>query len=363
MGEEEGRHVRRKRYRGTHPRAFSEKYKELNPADYGEDVERVIARGDTPAGSHRSILVKEILEVLAPKAGEAAVDATLGYGGHAREILKALLPGGKLYGFDRDPIELARTTARLEAAGLPRSAFEPVHANFSELPSFFAEAAVPGVDLFLADLGLSSMQIDDPERGFSFKRRGPLDMRMDTGGGESARDYLAAVSEERLREALKANADEEGAPRIAAAICRRRGKLDTTRDLAEAICSAYPELEYKDPAMTKILRRSFQAIRIEVNGEFSSLEALLSALPSCLNPGARAAILSFHSGEDRRVETAFREGLEKGLYSAVSKEPIRPSREEQYGNPRSSAAKLRWAIRSVVGPGSLPSQAGAEAHG
>jgi 16S rRNA (cytosine1402-N4)-methyltransferase len=348
MGEEEGRHVRRKRYRGTHPRTFSEKYKELHPEDYGEDVARVIARGDTPAGSHRSILVKEILEVLAPKGGDIAIDATIGYGGHARELLKAILPGGRLYGFDRDQIELAKTTERLAALGLPRSAFVPVHANFSTLPTFLAGSGLSGVDLFLADLGVSSMQIDDPERGFSFKRKGPLDMRMDTEGGASAREYLALVSEERLREALKANADEEGAPRIAAAICQRRGKLATTRDLAEAICSAFPELEYKDHAMTKMLRRVFQAIRIEVNGEFSSLEALLAALPSCLNPGARAAILSFHSGEDRRVEAAFREGMGKGLYSSVSPEAIRPSREEQYGNPRSSAAKLRWAIRSAA---------------
>jgi len=129
----------------------------------------------------------------------------------------------------------------------------------------------------------------------------------------------------------------------------RRGSLATTRDLAEAICSAFPDLEYKDPAMTKILRRAFQAIRIEVNEEFSSLEALLASLPACLNPGARAVFLSFHSGEDRRIEAALREGLQDGSYSAVSIEAIRPSREEQYGNPRSSSAKLRWATRSELG--------------
>jgi 16S rRNA (cytosine1402-N4)-methyltransferase len=193
------------------------------------------------------------------------------------------------------------------------------------------------------------MQIDDPERGFSYKRRGPLDMRMDPERGPSAREYLAGISKDALCDILKANADEENAEAIARAVCSRRGALATTRDLAEAICSAFPELAYKDPAMTRMLRRAFQAIRIEVNGEFSALDALLACLPACLNAGARAAFLSFHSGEDRRIEAAFREGLEGGLYSAVSQEAIRPSREEQYGNPRSSSAKLRWATRSELG--------------
>jgi 16S rRNA (cytosine1402-N4)-methyltransferase len=346
MGDDEGRHVRRKRYRGTHPRTFSEKYKEQHPEIYREDVERVIARGDTPAGSHRSICVKEILELLAPEPGETAIDATVGYGGHAREILKALLPGGRLYGFDLDPIELPKTTKRLAEAGVPEGAFIPVHASFATVAEVIAEAGIGGVDILLADLGVSSMQIDDPARGFSFKRRGPLDMRMDPERGRSAREYLSGVPEETLRDVLKANADEEGAEAIARAVCLRRGSLATTRDLTEAILSAFPDLAYKDPAMTRTLRRAFQAIRIEVNGEFSALEALLASLPDCLNPGGRAAILAFHSGEDRRVEAAFREGFERGLYSAVSADAIRPSREEQYSNPRSSAAKLRWATRS-----------------
>jgi 16S rRNA (cytosine1402-N4)-methyltransferase len=346
MGDEGERHVRRKRYRGSHPRLFSEKYKEQNPEDYPEGVERVLARGGTPAGSHRPICVEEILAVLAPAAGEIAVDATLGYGGHAKRILRAILPGGRLYGFDRDPIELAKTAKRLEAEAQPSGSFVPVHANFERLPEVLAEAGLAGADLFLADLGVSSMQIDDPERGFSFKRNGPLDMRMDPRSGVSAREYLAAVPEAALRDAIAANADMEGAPGIARAICLRRGAIATTRALAEAICSAYPDMEFKKPEMQKILRRSFQAVRIEVNAEFSSLETLLAALPSCLNPGGRAAILAFHSGEDRRVEAAFAAGLAAGLYSKVSGEPIRPGKEERYGNPRSSSAKLRWAIRS-----------------
>jgi len=346
MGEEEGKHVRRKRYRGTHPRSFAEKYKERNPESYREDVEKVLARGDTPAGSHRSICVEEILGILAPKAGETAIDATLGYGGHARKILEAILPGGRLFGFDRDAIELPKTAKRLAEAGIPEGAFIPVHANFSSIAEVIEYAGIPGVDLFLADLGVSSMQIDDPERGFSFKRRGKLDMRMDPEAGSSAAEYLRGVSESALCEALRANADEEKAELIAAAIFKRRHELSTTRDLAETICSCFPELAFKDPAMARILRRAFQAIRIEVNGEFSSLETLLERLPSCLNRGGRAAFLSFHSGEDRRVEASLKRGFELGLYSSISDEALRPSREEQYANPRSSAAKLRWAIRA-----------------
>ena len=347
MSDDSGRHVRRKRYRGNHPRTFSEKYKERDPERYGEDVKKVLARGDTPAGSHRSICVKEILEVLHPLPGETAIDATLGHGGHAREILKRILPGGKLYGFDLDPVELPKTARSLASADMPEGSFVPVHANFARVAEVLADSGRSGVDLFLADLGVSSMQIDDPERGFSFKRKGPLDMRMDPERSPSAREYLSSVPEKKLCDILRANADEDEAEAIARAICLRRGKLLTTRDLAEAICSAFPSLAYKDPAMTKLLRRAFQAIRIEVNGEFVSLEILLAALPSCLNPGARVAILSFHSGEDRRVESAFRRGFEEGLYSSIATEAIRPSREEQYDNPRSSSAKLRWALRAA----------------
>jgi 16S rRNA (cytosine1402-N4)-methyltransferase len=346
MSDDAGRHIRRKRYRGSHPRAFSEKYKEQNPEEYREDVERVLSRGDTPAGSHRSILVAEVLAILAPRPGETAVDATLGYGGHALEILKAIQPGGRLYGLDLDPLELPKAARRIAAAGLPEDSFVPVHANFSGLPAVLAEAGVGGADMLLADLGVSSMQIDDPDRGFSFKRKGPLDMRMDSSSGPSAREYLASVAEDALCEALRANADEAESGGIARAICLRGGRLATTRDLAEAICSAFPALAFKDPAMQRTLRRVFQAIRIEVNGEFSALEAFLAGIPSCLYAGGRVCIISFHSGEDRRVEAAFKKGFAGGIYSAIAPEPIRPGREERYRNPRSGAAMLRWAIRA-----------------
>jgi 16S rRNA (cytosine1402-N4)-methyltransferase len=346
MSDDAGRHVRRKRYRGSHPRAFSEKYKEHRPEEYREDVERVLSRGDTPAGSHRSILVAEVLAILAPRPGETAVDATLGYGGHAMEILRAIQPGGRLFGLDLDPLELPKAAQRLAAAGFPEGSFVPIRANFASLPGVLSEAGLLGADMLLADLGVSSMQIDDPDRGFSFKRKGPLDMRMDAGSGLSAREYLASVAEDALGEALRANADEAESALIARAICLRRGRLVTTRDLAEAICSAFPAAKFKDPVMQRTIRRVFQAIRIEVNGEFRALEAFLASIPSCLKSGGRVAILDFHSGEDRRVEASFRAGLEGGLYSAISTEALRPSREERYSNPRSGSARLRWAIKA-----------------
>lgn len=345
-GDDDRPHIRRKRYRGTHPRHFSEKYKEQNPELYQADLERVLERGATPAGSHRSIMVQEILQILEPKPGDLAVDATVGYGGHARKILEAIQPGGQLFGFDRDQRELRRTTERFLASPIPNGSFIPIHANFTLVPVELASRGIEGVDMVLADLGLSSMQIDDPLRGFSFKQKGPLDMRMDQDREPSARDYLASVSEQELGEILISNADEPMALEIAHAIHARRGRLETTRDLAEAVCSVFPDLSFKDSEMTKKLRRTFQAIRIEVNGEFASLERFLADLPSYVKPGARMAILSFHSGEDRRVERALLAGLKGGIYSSISTEVLRPSHEERYSNSRSSSAKLRWAIRS-----------------
>jgi 16S rRNA (cytosine1402-N4)-methyltransferase len=270
----------------------------------------------------------------------------VGYGGHARKILEAIQPGGQLFGFDRDQRELRRTTERFLASPIPNGSFIPIHANFTLVPVELASRGIEGVDMVLADLGLSSMQIDDPLRGFSFKQKGPLDMRMDQDREPSARDYLASVSEQELGEILISNADEPMALEIAHAIHARRGRLETTRDLAEAVCSVFPDLSFKDSEMTKKLRRTFQAIRIEVNGEFASLERFLADLPSYVKPGARMAILSFHSGEDRRVERALLAGLEGGIYSSISTEVLRPSPEERYSNSRSSSAKLRWAIRS-----------------
>jgi 16S rRNA (cytosine1402-N4)-methyltransferase len=341
-------HQRRPRYHGTHPRAFHEKYKELNPEGYAEDIAKILARGDTPAGSHRPIMVAETLAVLAPMPGEVAIDATLGHGGHAQALLQAILPGGKLFGLDIDPVELPRTEARLRAAGFGPDVFQARAMNFAALPQLLAEEGVNGVDLILADLGVSSMQIDNPARGFTFKREGPLDLRMNPNKGQPAAKFLETVSEEKLVRLLQENADERFAESIAHELTVRRGELTTTTALAAAIrdaLSTLPRTE-REEAGDDPIRRTFQALRIAVNGEFSALDTLLGVLPYCLNAGGRVAILTFHSGEDRRVKGAFKEGQRSGLYAAIADEVVRATGEERYGNSRASSAKLRWARKA-----------------
>lgn len=349
MNDDSGMHKRRPRYRGTHPRAFHEKYKELNPERYAKEISKVMARGDTPAGSHRSIMVREILQVLAPKPGEIAVDVTLGYGGHAREILRAIQPGGRLYGLDVDPIELPKTEARLRAEGFTPEMLQVRRLNFAALPQLLAEEGLSGVDLVLADLGVSSMQIDDPSRGFTFKHAGPLDLRMNPEKGIPASALLASISEEKLCRLLQENADEVYAEQIAHTLVAHRDQLTTTTALANAVREALHELpkSERDEAGDAPIRRTFQALRIAVNGEFSALDTLLNVLPYCLNPGGRVAILTFHSGEDRRVKRAFQEGLERGWYADIARTVLRPTPEERHDNPRSTSAKLRWATRSA----------------
>jgi 16S rRNA (cytosine1402-N4)-methyltransferase len=332
---------RRPRYRGTHPRVFHEKYKELAPERYTDEVEKVLARGDTPAGSHRPIMVDEVLRVLAPRAGAIAVDATLGYGGHARALLGAVLPGGRLYGLDVDPLELPKTEARLRAEGFPPEALRVCRTNFAALPRLLADEGLTGVDVLLADLGVSSMQIDNPARGFTFKREGPLDLRMNPAKGMPASALLATMPEDRLCALLRENADEPDAEAIARALCARRGQITTTTALADAVHGATSDAADDDP-----VRRVFQALRIAVNGEFSALDTLLHVLPFCLNPGGRAAILSFLSGEDRRIKHAFAQGQRDGWYAEVADVVCRPTPEERHANPRASSAKLRWAVRA-----------------
>ena len=341
-------HKRRIRYRGTHPRRFAEKYKELNPDRYAADVEKVMAGGKTPAGSHRPICVGEILEILAPKPGEFAVDATLGHGGHALEILRALLPGGRLYGLDVDPLELPRAEARLRATGIPPESLVVRRTNFAGLPQILAREGVPAVDIVLADLGFSSMQIDNPERGFSFKNDGPLDLRMNPHRGQPASALLAGVNEAELTHMLEENADEPRAASIAKAICeaRSRNPIVTTKGLAKTVELALRPAGQSEENVDATVRRTFQALRIEVNDEFSALESFLRNLPDCLKPGGRVAILTFHSGEDRRVKKAFQAGERDGSYARIAREVTRPTPEEIRANPRASSAKLRWAVRA-----------------
>ncbi len=338
MEDEDTPHLRRPRYRGRNPRGFHEKYKEHDPARFPETVQKVLASGKTPAGSHRPILLAEILDVLAPRPGEFAVDCTLGYGGHARALLERIAPGGHLLALDADPLEGQRTLDRLRAAGFGPEVFTWERRNFAGLAALLAGRRPEGADMILADLGVSSMQLDRPERGFSVKHDGALDMRMNPERGLTASEWLARVRPDALARALEENADEPRAERLAAALAGKT--FATTRALADAVGSLVPAPDAEDT-----VRRVFQAVRIEVNEEFGALDALLRGLPGCLAPGGRAAVLTFHSGEDRRVKLAFREGLRAGMYAAVAEEVIRAGPAERRDNPRSTAAKLRWAIR------------------
>jgi 16S rRNA (cytosine1402-N4)-methyltransferase len=335
---------RRPRYRGKNPRRFEEKYKERDPQRYAETIAKVLASGKTPAGTHRPVMVQEILEVLAPEPGAIAVDCTLGYGGHAQEILARISPGGRLLGLDADPIELPKTEARLRSLGYGPEVFSAHRSNFAGLQKALAKAGLTGADLILADLGVSSMQIDDPSRGFSTKQPGPLDMRMNPARGQSASAFLRGIDAAKLARLLEGNSDEPHSERLASALAGK--SFPTMLSLASAIRAELSR--FSEEAVEVSVRRVFQALRIAVNDEFSALDALLRQLPSCLNPGGRVAILTFHSGEDRRVKKSFASGRDGGLYSQISDDVIRPSAAERNANPRSSSAKLRWARASAL---------------
>jgi 16S rRNA (cytosine1402-N4)-methyltransferase len=332
-------HKRRVRYPGKNPRKFEEKYKETNPERYAETIAKVMAAGKTPAGMHRPIMVAETLEVLAPQPGMIAVDCTLGYGGHAEQILNKIIPGGRLLGLDADPIELPKTEARLRQRGFSPDVFSAYRSNFAGLPRILAANQLDGADVILADLGVSSMQLDDPTRGFSVKHEGPLDMRMNPRRGQPVSALLEKIQPGALEALLSENADEPNAARFAEILAGK--KFATTTELASTIRAVLPNLDADAASLTE--RRIFQALRVAVNEEFSALDTFLRNLPFCLNPGGRVAILTFHSGEDRRVKKAFADGLREGIYSEIANEVVRPSTEERHANLRSAPAKLRWA--------------------
>jgi 16S rRNA (cytosine1402-N4)-methyltransferase len=332
---------RRVRYRGKNPRGFEEKYKEHQPERHSDTIAKVLASGKTPAGSHRPIMVTEVLAILDPKPGEIAVDCTLGYGGHAQEILPLLQPGGRLLGLDVDPIELPKTEARLRTLGFGEETFTAHRTNFAGLPQLLAQTGIRAVDLVLADLGVSSMQLDDPARGFSLKQDGPLDLRMNPQRGSPASVLLQKLSPEKLARLLLENADESN-PALAQLLA---GKIfRTTRALTDAIRAALPKQKEEERELS--VRRAFQALRIAVNDELSALETFLRNLPACLNPGGRVAVVTFHSGEDRRVKKSFEAGLRDGHYTEIANEVVRPSTDERHANPRAASAKLRWALRA-----------------
>ena len=376
-------HKRRVRYKGTHPRHFHEKYKEANPEKYADTIEKVISKGSTPAGMHLSIMVEEILEALDIRPGQQGLDATFGYGGHTKAMLQKLEGQGHIHALDVDPIEIVKTRKRLEDQGFGPQILTAHQINFAKIDEV---AAVTGLfDFVLADLGVSSMQIDNPDRGFSYKIDGPLDLRLDPEHGESAAERLANITKEEFIGMLIDNSDEPFAEEIARVVFGRIRKgiaIDTTTALREAIEEAINQVPEKKlqtviqsnqkpqdyekkqngkknqnvnkttPAITradlakKSCARVFQALRIDVNSEFEVLYSFLDKLPGILKPGARVAILTFHSGEDRLVKQSFKQGKKEGIYSEILEDVIRPSAEECRRNPRAKSTKLRWAVRS-----------------
>jgi len=343
------KHQRRIRYKGTHPKSYKAKYKELHPEKYSETIARVIEKGMTPAGMHRPICVSEILEFLDIKPGQIGMDATLGYGGHAKEILQALNHQGHLYAVDQDPLELPRTKERLESLGYGKDILTVLHLNFSEIDLVSSESGL--FDFVIADLGVSSMQIDNPDRGFSFKSEGPLDLRMNPNEGISAADRLKEMTKDEIEGMLIENADEPYAVEIATAITthlHRGNDIALTSDLYKVISeslSFIPKSRRLDE-IKKSSQRTFQALRIDINHEYQVLYDFLEKLPTVLKPCGKVAILTFHSGEDRLVKKSFQHYHREGIYRLITDKPIRASMDEQSSNSRARSAKLRWAIKA-----------------
>ncbi len=349
MENQEIQHKRRVRYSGTHPKNYKEKYKELNPEKYPDTVAHVIQKGSTPAGMHISICVNEILDFLQIKPGQKGLDATLGYGGHTQAMLKCLNGEGHMYALDVDPIESVKTKKRLEELGYGSSILTIKQLNFAYIDELVKESGK--FNFVLADLGVSSMQIDNPDRGFSYKIEGPLDLRLNPDKGISAAERLREISQVELQGMLIENADEPYAEEIAQSIikCRRKFPIDTTTKLQSVIEEALafiPEKE-RSEVVKKSCQRCFQALRIDVNQEFEVLYQFLEKLPDILAEGGRVAILTFHSGEDRLVKKSFKQLKRAGIYSDVATEVIRPSVEECSMNSRARSTKMRWAIKNT----------------
>ncbi len=342
-------HRRRPRYSGTHPRKFEHRYKEFAPERYPEIVDEVRDRGGTLAGTHVPVLVEEIMAALRPEPGQLVADCTLGYGGHTEAFLKRIEPDGQIFAFDVDAREMEKTRQRLAAYG------ERVHyyrRNFAGIPKVLNEARIDGFDIIFADLGVSSMQVDNPRRGFSYKFDGPLDMRMDDRIPQTAADLLMSLSEREISEALEALADEPDHRAIARLIVKKRADRPVRRTsyLKQIIFEAkgITQKQWREQANSRQgalhpAARTFQALRILVNDELGSLRQFLRVAPFCLRPGGRLGIITFHSGEDRIVENVFQEGLAAGYFSDICQEPIRPGSTERYHNPRSASARFRWA--------------------
>ena len=321
--EQQTPHKRRVRYKGKYPKKFEEKYKELQPEKYQETVEHVIRKGNTPAGMHISIMVKEILDFLDIQPGQTGFDATLGYGGHTKAMLECLKGQGHIYATDVDPEESAKTKKRLEEQGFGEEILTVCLQNFCTIDEIAEK--VGGFDFILADLGVSSMQIDNPKRGFSFKADGPLDLRLNQEKGISAAERLDTISREELAGMLYENSDEPYCEELAKAITdeiRRGNRIDTTtklRNVIEKTLSFLPDNKEKK---------------------------FMEKLPDALRPGGRVAILTFHSGEDKLVKKALKAGYKAGIYSDYAKDVIRPSAQECAKNGRARSTKMRWAVKA-----------------
>ena len=349
MEQETTVHKRRPRYKGKYPKRFEEKYKELQPEKYQDTIEHVISKGNTPAGMHISIMVNEILNFLKIQPGEIGFDATLGYGGHTKAMLQQLQGQGHIYATDVDPVESAKTKKRLADQGFGEEILTIRLQNFCTIDEIAKE--VGGFDFILADLGVSSMQIDNPERGFSFKTEGPLDLRLNQQSGISAAERLDTISRDELAGMLYENSDEPYCEELARAITdeiRKGNRIDTTtklRQVIEKTLDFLPEKEKKD-TLKKTCQRVFQALRIDVNHEFEVLYEFMEKLPGALKPGGRVAILTFHSGEDKLVKRALKEGFRDGIYSEYAKDVVRPSAQECAQTARAHSTKMRWAVRA-----------------
>ena len=349
---EETNHKRRVRYAGKYPKKFEEKYKEHSPEKYADTVAKVIEKGSTPAGMHIPIMVREILDFLEIKPGQQGLDCTLGYGGHTGKMLEQLGGQGRLISLDVDPIESEKTVKRLREAGFSEDNFIFRLINFANIDKVAEECGK--FDFVLADLGVSSMQIDDPKRGFSYKTEGPLDLRLDPTHGDSAAERLHQITQKEFAGMLTENSDEPFAEEIAAKVffkMKTGAPMNTTTELRQAVEEALLKIPVKNfpgedrtEAVKKSCARTVQALRIDVNSEFEVLYSFLEKLPGILKPGGRVAVLTFHSGEDRLVKKAFKEGKKAGIYTEISEEVTRPSADECRRNPRAKSTKLRWAV-------------------
>jgi 16S rRNA (cytosine1402-N4)-methyltransferase len=345
-------HRRRIRYSGTHPKSYREKYKEHDIAAHPELYDHLRAKGKTPAGTHVPVLTEEVLASLKPRPGEIVADCTVGYGGHAAEFFKRIGPAGRLIAFDVDSAELERARRRLSKENVPVSFYR---SNFAGIANVLSKEKIDGYDVIFADLGVSSMQIDNPERGMSYKYDGPLDMRMDDRLKLTGEDLLNSLSEEQLSQILLELADEPDHREIARLIVARRAKqpISRTLQLVQLIFSAKGltaktwrrQQRSSKSGLLHPAARTFQALRILVNDELGSLRELLRVAPYCLLPGGRIGIISFHSGEDRLIKQSFREGVRNGVFKSAAKDAIIPQPGEITSNPRSASAKFRWAIK------------------